>query len=166
MPRDCIQKRDGEKKKTAAQQTENQITQSGYSGLRRILRHDESAGCNGIQLQEHISGKQVVGKDESKHTGQKKIQHDEIKISLLPGDFLAQIARSTQYGTQHNKAEYSRHQRFKGAGAQFVSPRCAEASQRIAERDIFCEEVGEHPQVHGADQSGDSHMKAPCRLAF
>ena len=149
---DRVKHRHSEEEHAAAHQTHHQVADSGDNGLPAVLCHDDAAGGNGVDFNEHIAGEHVVGVAQCEERCSQQVHHNVVEILLLRQDILLQILSAAEQRKEHDQAEHRAQQRLDGTAAQFVAPGSREGAHGIAETLTPHSSAGKHggvqPRAH------------------
>ena len=133
MTGDVIKDGHAKKKETRADEAENHIPHGGQGGAADLTDHQNAAGGQGTDLNEHIAGENIVGIAEHQQGGLDQVHHHKVELTFA---FL-QIQLQPDLGTLHAKkehhGEHKGEEAFQQSQANFVAPGVGEMAHDVGD---------------------------------
>ena len=160
-----IQQRQADQEQTAAQQAHHQVAHGGHQSLVVVLGHNDGAGGDGVDLDEHVAGEDVVGVQHAQQAGQQHIHHHEVQVLFAGQDVLKNILQTAQQAAGHHDAEHQRQPRFQRAGPQLVAPGRGKLAHGVHKVGILAGSRVQQPGAGSADHGQNGDRDAHCPFA-
>ena len=161
----AIQKADAEQQHTGSEQAHDHIPGRRHDRPAVLFNHDQAAGRNRIDLDKHVSGKQVVRINQCQQRREQKIYHDVVKILFGLFNLLLPFPHATEHGEQHDQAEKDRHDCFEHANPDLIAPRSRKVTHLIDVIRAIFQDKCEHRRIRRSDECDDHQIQPPCRLS-
>ena len=157
---DAVEKGQADQKQARSQQAHKEVADRGDQIGPVVLGHDQGAGGDGADLNEHVAGKHVVGVSQRQQRRRQQIHHDEVKPLFFRQDVMKQVPPSAHQRHGQHHTEYRAQQSLQRPAFDGVSIGSHEPAHGIGEAQIAQVGIGQHRRIHDCGNHGSRQCQA------
>ena len=131
MPRHLVEHHDAEQEQAAAQQAEDHIAHGGQCRAAELPDHQQPAGGQRADLDEHIARENVVRERQRQQRREHEVTQDVIEVLLRRLQIVRELLFAAEDAQEHHGRERRAVERLEPPEAQLVAPRVRIMSHEI-----------------------------------